>query len=700
MLSPMKPLKTSRVKKNTQGGYLFAAYYLVISLFFLATFFPEARVWGVNWWAYLPVVIKYSLLLIGIVALPAVSYWSRKLKRGDSSVQGSDQKFTDYLLPVFLTIVLFSLFFVIFRGSTHFLGDGYQLLARLADRVPSMKAWDYGTSLIQDGLFSLLSGPHEARALLTFQILSVVSGIGLLIGVALVTRALYNHNLQRFLFFLGLASGGYMLMFFGYVENYSLFVAGVMLYALVGLAVFRKKVSRWWVLPLLVLTLFLHLFGVTLLPSLFYLMLRDSRLGRWLGNISLKTKLLIAAALVVLLFLSYYYLRANYYFFTFALLPIVPDRFTVENDTLFSLKHIADISNLLMLLVPGLPVFLTMFLMSPAKGLLNRAEYRFLLILVLSTLGAVYVFNPGIGMPRNWDLFSLAGVPLAVLCFYYALERGGRTKSLLLRAIPVIVLGFLSLAPRVATQVVPKLGIAHFKNYLVLDKIRNRNAHGLLTDYYEQVGDFAATQKERERIEVDFPEIEHFRTSAELMKETRFAEAAVYLRKALKRNPLFYNVYANLGACYLYMGNLDSALVMLRIADGVNPYNPKVTNNLGTIYLRQGELVRAEKYFLKSLRIDSTGQNAMVGLASVYLQMNEFDRSLECIGRIFRITKYTSGGAPFSSVTYDYFRQAGDAFRERQAFDQAAVAYQYAIDRGLDSAYVDGLKEKFPQLKR
>lgn len=70
----MTSVDTSRSKRNHKELYLFSAYYLVIALFLLASFFPEARVWGVNWWAYLPALAKYGLLLLGVVTPPAVSY--------------------------------------------------------------------------------------------------------------------------------------------------------------------------------------------------------------------------------------------------------------------------------------------------------------------------------------------------------------------------------------------------------------------------------------------------------------------------------------------------------------------------------------------------------------------------------------------------------------------------------------------------
>jgi tetratricopeptide (TPR) repeat protein len=685
----MTSIDSSKTSKSGQGVYLSAAYYLVIALFLLASLFPEARVWGINWWGYLPFMAKLGLLMVGIAVLPTVTYWARRSQNDSPPIRDAAQRSTGYLRRAGLTIILFGFSFVMFRGTTHFLGDGYQLLSRLADRVPPVKTWDVGATLIHFTLFSLLSGEPNARALLTYQTISIASGVGLLVTIAFLSRTLFNDNLQRYLFFLGLASGGYMLMFFGYVENYALLVSAIMVYVLMGLVALKGKASQWWVAPPLLLAIFLHIFSVLLIPSLLYLMLRNTPIGQWIKGLSAKMKLLIGAAVALVGVFIYYYLYTNYYFFTFALLPIVPNRFTVENDTLFSIKHVTDICNLLMLLVPGLPVFLTAAMAFRGKGLLRRAEYRFLLIIVLSTLGAIWVFNPGIGMPRNWDLFSIVGVPLAVICFYYVLENCPSVKDVLCTAVPAIALGFLLLVPRIATQAVPNLAIAHFKNYLVLDKIRNRNGRELLIDYYERIGDTTAAKEERARKERDFPEISLHRKGVELMSQGRLGEALNYFQRALLLNPLYYNVYANVGGCYLHLGNLDSALVLLKIADGVNPYSPSIITNIGTAYLRKGEYDRAQEYFLRSLQIDSTGQNALAGLASVYLQLNQFDRSLNYVSKIHALT----------DMPYDYFRQAGDAYLDKKAFAHAAQAYKYALDRGLDSSYVKNLSRKFPQLK-
>ena len=175
-----------------------------------------------------------------------------------------------------------------------------------------------------------------------------------------------------------------------------------------------------------------------------------------------------------------------------------------------------------------------------------------------------------------------------------------------------------------------------------------------------------------------------------MVGQGKYAEAMTYFRQTLAYNPLSYDAHTNLGVCYLKQGNLDSALLMTRIADGLNPYNSSTINNLATIYMRLQQDERAEDLFLKSLVIDSTEHNALAGLASICARRGEFDRSLEYVTRIY------AG----SAVTYDYFRQAGDAYLERHAYSHAARAYEYAVERGLDPGYVLDMQKVHPQLKQ
>ncbi len=663
------------------------AYYLTIGFFLIAMVAPEGRVWGINWWAYLSASWRIVLALLGLAAGPVWWQLAVRIHRSETGEHHSGTN-SSYLYIAIPFVVLSTLLFALFPSTTHFLGDGYQLLSRLADGLGSVKSWDVGASLLNDAVFSATSGSNTERALTTYRIISAASGI-LTLGIVFVgATLLFKSTVRRILFMLGVATGGYSLMFFGYVENYAPLIAMLTLYSLIGLLVLRGRLSVWWTLPPVAAATFIHIFGLTLLPSLGYLLLRRTRVGEGFAALGSMTKLLIGLATFISGLAAYYYLCSNFYFFTFAFLPIIPDQFTVEGDSLFSTKHAIDTLNLLILLVPGLLVLVSGLLMTLGKAVFESIESRFLLILTLSTLAAVYVFNPGIGMPRNWDLFSIVGIPLAMLCFHTLLSLKARSMTALLAALLACTLAGLVLAPRVVSQGQPEVAIAHFRDYLELDKVRNRNARRLLIDYYKQTGDTAAASREQTLAERDFPESTFHKRGKQHLRNGNVDQAETDFRKAIELNPLFYDAYANMANCCIMRGQLDSALVLLKIADGLNPYNASTISNIGTVLMRMNDLENALDAFHESLRIDSLNQNAMVGLASSYLKSGQPDRSVDYVTKLHGRTK----------MTCHYFQQATEAYLEARFYDQARVAYQYAVDRGLSAEDIETMTTKYPQL--
>ena len=679
------------VMNNTSAGrktdrLLLMGYFLVLALYYAGAMWPHLRVWGFNWWAYFNDICQYGLLAVGVILGGVIFVFARQLSPDDRIREQS----TRYTVLFALSVVGLLTAFVVFRSTTHFLGDGYQLLSRLANQEHAVKSWDRGASLIQSAIYSLCSGTPRVRALMTFQIWSIVSGAGFLASAILLSRSLFENNRDRFLLFLGLALGGYSLMFFGYVENYATLIMAILIYTLLGLKVAQGKSSILWLIPPLLLAVFVHLFGLLLVPSFVYLALRRTTFGRRLARLSTKSKLLIAFIILLVAAIVYYQLYSRSYFFKFMLLPPVRDRFTVEDDMLFSLKHVIDVGNLLLLMLPGVVIYLLMLVFTPSlRVILREPPYRFIMISLVCSFLAVYVINPGIGMPRNWDLFSVIGVPLVALCYYSAIKLASKGSTSYMAIWLMIVLSFLSLAPRAAINASDDLAIAHFKCYLELDRVRNRNARNLLIDYYEARGDKILADQESARMSAILPEVAFCWQAKAYIDSGQFARAMKPASQAVALNPLYWDAYANLGVCCRRLGMLDSALTVLEIADGLNPYNARITYELGAVAMLRHKNDKAEKLFLQSLELDSTLSDPMFGLASIYIRTNRVPESFEYLSM-----QYRHG---FQDSTY--FRRAGDTYVHRGFFNFASTAYSFALDRGLDSAYVTAIKQRFPQMR-
>jgi len=318
-----------------------------------------------------------------------------------------------------------------------------------------------------------------------------------------------------------------------------------------------------------------------------------------------------------------------------------------------------------------------------------RREYLYLLVLSGSVLGAIFVVDPKLGMPRDWDLFSFAGLPLVILCFYRLLDNRSRIPGYATIAVLAVVLGFLALLPRAVSQVVPDVGVAHFRNYTALDPGKNMIARRFLVGYYQDIGDSATAAREQRSFVHDYPEWQLHGEALDLQNSGNWAEAIPVLRRVIRMNPMFYSAYANMGSCFLAQQQYDSAVVILEMAVGLNPYSSDFRTRLAGAYFDKGRIAKAEQSLLKAVSIDPGNTDAMIGLVMVYQRMNRTEDWLEratCL--------YERDAAPLSLLT-----QLAEHHLSRQDYRRAGEVYQQARAKGLDSVYVGHLIDLYPALE-
>ena len=666
-----------------------AAYYLVIALFGLAVLIPDYRLWGIKPWVYFPPLVPAMCFVIGIV-LPLLLL--RLGRRGhDRPGSPSAAGFSTAYLPASLLItVAIGLAFYFLRSQMHFLGDGYQILADMAGERPFLKATERGEILAHLWLKGVVGADGERAALLSYQWISIGAGLCYLVALLFFARTLFDRLIDRLLFLLGLASAGHVMLFFGYVENYSLFVLAVTLYTLTGLQIARGKWRRWLLVPFLLLPIFFHVLGVTLVPSAVYLTLSGTRAGRVLSAFPAYGKWLaglLPAAVAGVVFFHYY---SSSLFFQMALVPLFENRFTIEGYTLFSFNHLGDCLNLLILLVPGIPVLLAALVILPKGDRPVGRIARYLLVLVLSTAGAVFVLDAKLGMPRDWDLFSFAGVPLAAGFYFLVLEKQQVMRGCRFVALLAVALGFFSLIPRTAGLSVPAVALGNFKSYLDYDKIKNRGGRQLLIKYYRDRDDHQTADLELDRWQNDFPEVTLATHGNQLAAQGRTEEAIAVNKRAVDINPIFWVSYSNIGVYYIGLEQYDSAAVYLEIANGVNPFNTRILNNLGYAYSRLGEFDQAEDVLLYSHTLDTANIEPVLNLLQVYKSNNRPEEF-----RKFLFMAAARDGAP--ALVH---KEVGDYWLNLAEFSKAAASYETALGLGFDSTVILELRKNFPQLNQ
>lgn len=673
-------MATGRTDKTDTS--ILIAYALTVAAFYAASLFPEARLWGINWYTYFGWYGPVVLLLAGLLVPLVLTFTGAG---PDDRTTPDHQRFA---VTSAVIIILLTAFFYLLRGRTHFLGDGYQIIHWLQSGKPSDKPWAAGLDATLRWLYNIVKDFSTQPALTAARIYSYVSGAIFAVGAAVASAQLFDRYRDRVILLVGLLSGGQMLLYFGYIESYPLFVTVVGLFNLMGLLVVRGKLRRAWLLIPLAAAVSLHIFCVALLPAAVYILLRETALGRRLASLPGAVRwgsgivFLAAAALVF----GYFY--DTNYFFRFTIVPFVNGPLVVERYTMFSAAHLLDYANLLWQHAPALALFLVVLIEVPLGVLVKRPSYRFLLLLVLPSLAMVFIFQPGLGMPRDWDLFSFPAIPIILLGFYTVLDNRDRLPGYFQTSVLAISLALMLLIPRVITQAIPEKGIEVFERMAALDSIRNHAGRFILIDYYEKHGDSAEVERLRNFCQVEYPQ-ERWYEEARILTERGQLEAAVgRLHDALNFDPTNGFAWAGLGLWYYDHQRLDSALTCWKIAAAVNPFQPDNIRQLGIGYLAVGDSTRAEQCWLKAAALDSTDVSSREYLLALYRKQERTDEYIALLSLLA-----SRPDAPLGIVL-----EFADNCAFRGDFEASRKAFLRALAMGADTSFVREREEYYPDL--
>jgi hypothetical protein len=668
--------------RSTPPAPVLIAYYALLIAFGAAIFFPHARLWGFNWYRYFPWYVLAATVLVA-VWLPFLC--ARLVHREHDRPAGSGRSFA---LFTALTVAGSGAAMVLLRGRTHFLGDGYQVLDKLTADGELVKPWDSTVWHVQRTIYGLLGGGGEATSLLALQTLSIGCGLLLTVLICWTAARLFDHPVSRMMFILGLISGGYMLLFYGYVENYPLFVLTLFAFALFGLLAARSRLHRLWILPPALLLCFLHPFGAVVSPAAVYLLFRGTGVGSRIGRLRLRAWGGIGLVLAVIAFALTAYLWQTSYFFRFSLVPPIADRFTFEGYTLLSFPHLLDLINLLVMLFPGALLVLSALDGPLLKRVIREPEYRFLLLLLGSCLAAVFVLNPRLGMARDWDLFSFVGVPLALTGTYILIRERSSITGALPAAALVATMGLFLLGPRVVSQIDPERSIAVLDHFVDLDVVKSRNGRFLLLNYLEREGRMDEYYR-RTRINAAKSPHEQLSESGKQLGEAgRFEEAARKFRRALQYDPTFPYAWSNLGVIYVKTGQLDSAIACLKIADGLNPFSYATYMKLAGAYYLKQEYGLAEEYWRRAIAVYPADNEARAYLLKLYRDRERWPEYDSLLDDLIALPGCPSG----------FFLEAARRAL-RQSDTALSIAYLWkARARSDDSADFRLLLEAYPDL--
>lgn len=254
----------------------------------------------------------------------------------------------------------------------------------------------------------------------SYALLSCIAGVIYLIIILKISLSLFNNPHSRISLYLICISGGFIQLFFGYVENYTLTYLLLTVYILLSIYTLKGKVSIY--LPTLSLSIAFcfHILSGWLIPSLFMI---------WLLN---KERSFIKTFLLIILFftpigLTFLYCFHLGYDFSFLaqthfsklkFIPLIDSSFEYYQYSIFDLRHITDILNEIIL--TSLPAFLLLPFVIFSKEKINKKDPYFLFFLIISIFLFIFstTWNPDLGAYYDWDLFSFISLGYIMLWGY------------------------------------------------------------------------------------------------------------------------------------------------------------------------------------------------------------------------------------------------------------------------------------------
>jgi len=323
---------------------------------------------------------------------------------------------TNSIGAIFYYSVASFLFFLVFLSlKNEFINqDGLAFTRKFMDNVPTIGVFVTHDEMLEFYLHSrfwyytnLLFGWSVTYS---YQFLSAFAG-GVFVFILLVFSAEVMPKQFLESFFL-MISGGFMQLFFGDVENYSLVSVVILLYFLLAYLFVKGKVKIIAPSMMLSLAMCFHLLAGWLLPSLVYLWIISARRKEY-SQLMIGLASYVLVFLLTLLFLHFHGLpiRSLYY----RSHAFGHGGHILEMLTRPSLEYYWQLINLLFLMFPALLMFIPLLTFKR----IDASPFNvFMILSTLFMLAFMFTWNAMLGVYNDWNLFAPCAIPLSILWWY------------------------------------------------------------------------------------------------------------------------------------------------------------------------------------------------------------------------------------------------------------------------------------------
>jgi tetratricopeptide (TPR) repeat protein len=629
----MKPSRSTAVASPERDRPRAVIVYICWGLSLgVAGYFPAARLWGLNFFAFVSPVVQsvfgavYLLLLFYIIGpssfSDSVHRGLRKLSRALGNWGGG-----------IVTVIAVGLGGWFLRAQTALLGDG---TLRATDAVEGA-AWfpsEVIPTLLSARFARGLPASWNVDRFDAVALVSIVFAVLFAVGVWwLAPKA--TPDRKRSVVFWILTFGSVRLLA-GYIEAYTPGFAAVTLWVLAALAYRAGRLSWIWVVGLWAVAILSHITAIILVPATLWLF--------WSGPVSqpgqgkpaqpgamqrvpfwsyLGTVLLLGGALLEL-----------FRRFQISKLGVTESHFLVSLTSqephhygFFAIAHLLDLVNHAWLLAPAaLIAVLVSVNRQSLKSLGRHLPWRtrgglqkisvFWALAAGLPLLAGSVIDPKLGWARDWDLFCLLATPALTGAALWLKEQRGALKR------TAVSVALLSAAIWIVFSVDATAERSRFVALLELDPSRSDYGHEIMGQYYRRAGDYEATLSHYMKALAVSENIRYRQNiAAALMKLGRVDQGTRWFRGIVARDSLLAGGQHGLAMALEIQGKMAEALQHAGRAVALEPAKPRYRYQYAKVMMGSGDIEGALPHFEMAARSQPFDPIHIHGLGVCYLAL-------------------------------------------------------------------------------
>ena len=585
--------------------WLFAALAILVAGLHLA--FPGPVTWwnwGFSFFGLLPAHVPW-LLAVLLIACGVLIVW---LPRGGDHPrpQGeAESRPSRAWIPAGTAFIVSGLIFQVFRTRTHFLGDAALRIRNLADHKHGLSY-----SVLDQHVLHRIFDPLEARwGLHPETFLSAVSILSGMLSTSLlafwVWRTERDATARWFLFLLAGASA-YVLVFFGYAEQYAPQWVAVLVYLMVARRVIHGRSHVFWAVLSFSIAVAVHLSSLVLALSVLYLLQQYTR-GSAEASRPARRSLRVALAVVLggaAVAVCAHLLRGHGVVeggqSLWVPLTSAGGNPLRRTYTLFSGLHWVNVLNQHLLLSPvGVLILVALLPNHLRRRAMGDRWVRFLSLGAVPWLLLSCVWGSDLGAPRDWDIFACAALLYTLLAGTLALGALGGVSGRYRRGAVALLVGanLFHTIPWVWVNAGEGSSLARFTRLVETQEGWGNYGHAYAI---HELGGYYLKQNRPGEAAVEFQRAARIDPNASYDFEagTAFLEAgdtenAVRsLAEAVKKSPNLVNAYIYLGMAYLRVGMPEAALGFFETALRLKPDLEDIREVVGV--LRSGGTVDFE----------------------------------------------------------------------------------------------------------